>query len=181
MTMTAKRRQAIEAGGRVFMQHGFARTTMGMIAETAGMSRPALYLLFNGKEEVLKAVVDTWTEQLLTNMRAEISESTDLGDKLRKVCAMWSVAAFERSQNNPEVRDLIGHPAYEDGYACFISFIAEILDTSAKPATRPISSTELARSLVLGIRGYKVSASDMDDFLHLIEVQVSIIEVYLKN
>lgn len=180
MTELSKRARAIEAGARVFMRHGFARATMGAIAESAGMSRPALYLLFENKEEVLKAVVDTWTEQSLTNMREAIADIAGLGDKVRKVCAMWSVAAFERSQNNPEVRDLIGHPAYEDGYARFISFIAEILETSAKSAPRSISSHELARALVLAIRGYKVSASSMDDFLHLIDVQVSLVDAYLQ-
>ncbi|NWC00014.1 TetR/AcrR family transcriptional regulator [Pseudomonas gingeri] len=181
MTEPSKRARAIDAGARAFMQHGFARTTMGVIAESAAMSRPALYLLFKNKEQVLEAVVDTWTEQTLTKMSAAIAELPNLADKLREICAMWSVASFERSQNNPQLRDLVGHPAYEKGYARFMAFIAHILDESSPSGAKPISCDELARGLVLGIRGFKVSAASMDDLLHLIDVQVRLIEAYLQK
>jgi AcrR family transcriptional regulator len=47
--------RTVEAAGEVFLRYGYARTTMGDIAKAAGMSRPALYLLFPGKEQVFSA------------------------------------------------------------------------------------------------------------------------------
>ena len=44
--------QIIEAATSVFLRYGFRRTTMGDIAEAAGVSRPALYLRFCNKEHI---------------------------------------------------------------------------------------------------------------------------------
>lgn len=146
------------------------------------MSRPALYLIFSGKEDALKAVVDTWTDESLARMSAAIADIPAVGDKLRKICAMWSVESFERSQNNPEVRDLNGNPAYAEGYARFISFIAGILEeAAAKRGTSRIPVVELARMLVLAIKGFKISADSMADLLSLIDIQICLIEEYLSR
>src|SRR3546814_16147684 len=45
--------RAVIAAADQFIRYGFARTTMGDIARASDMSRPALYLLFPGKEELL--------------------------------------------------------------------------------------------------------------------------------
>ena len=52
----SKRNRAIEAAADRFQRHGFARTTMGDIAQASEMSRPALYLIFPGKEEVFEQI-----------------------------------------------------------------------------------------------------------------------------
>jgi len=42
-------------GGRdVFAEHGFRRTSMAMIAEAVGLSRPALYQYFDNREDVFR-------------------------------------------------------------------------------------------------------------------------------
>jgi len=64
----SKRQRALDAGARVFLRFGFARATMGDIARAAGMSRPALYLIFCGKEEVFEAVVAQWSENSLARI-----------------------------------------------------------------------------------------------------------------
>jgi len=47
----------VEAATGVFLRYGFSRTTMGDIAGAAGISRPALYLVFPSKDDVFAAVV----------------------------------------------------------------------------------------------------------------------------
>ena len=47
----------LDAAFAKFSAYGFARTSMGDIAESAGMSRPALYQYFANKEEILTAVL----------------------------------------------------------------------------------------------------------------------------
>lgn len=41
----------------VFAEHGFRRTSMAMIAEAVGVSRPALYQYFDNREDVFRAVI----------------------------------------------------------------------------------------------------------------------------
>ena len=73
----ARRQRVIKAGARVFLRFGFARATMGDIAEAAGMSRPALYLLFRDKEDVFEAVVAHWIEDSLARIGAGLAERDD--------------------------------------------------------------------------------------------------------
>ncbi|ATE67393.1 TetR/AcrR family transcriptional regulator [Rhizorhabdus dicambivorans] len=154
------------------MHHGFARTTMGMIAEAAGMSRPALYQLFKGKEAVLKAVIDSGMDAMLTKMTESIADVTSPAERLRRVCMIWSAASFERSQSNPALRDLTGNPAYVDGYNRFIALVAEILAASSAGSGDQIAVPDLARLLVLAIRGFKSTAVSLEDLEGLILRQI---------
>ncbi len=52
----ARRSRVVTAAITAFSRHGYRRCTMADIADAAGMSRPALYLLFPGKEAVFRAV-----------------------------------------------------------------------------------------------------------------------------
>ena len=83
--LPSKRQRAIDAGARVFLRFGFARATMGDIAHAAGMSRPALYLIFGSKEEVFEAVVARWIEDSLARIATGLATRSTLGEKLRFV------------------------------------------------------------------------------------------------
>src|SRR3984957_15190324 len=107
----SKRQRAVDAGARVFLRFGFAHATMGDIAQAAGMSRPALYLIFCGKEEVFEAVVAHWIEDSLARIAAGLPTRTTLGEKLRFACEVWCVEGLERALVNPEVRDMSRLPA----------------------------------------------------------------------
>jgi AcrR family transcriptional regulator len=51
------RRQRIMDGAMaVVLRYGFQRTTMDDVAKEAGISRPALYLLFKNKTEIYQAL-----------------------------------------------------------------------------------------------------------------------------
>jgi AcrR family transcriptional regulator len=54
-----RRTRIVLAAIAAFSRHGYRRCTMADIADAAGMSRPALYLLFPGKEAVFRAVAET--------------------------------------------------------------------------------------------------------------------------
>ena len=51
----AKRNAAISAATRQFKTHGYASTSMDDIASELGISKPTLYRLFKGKEDLLYA------------------------------------------------------------------------------------------------------------------------------
>ncbi|MEU6593686.1 helix-turn-helix domain-containing protein [Streptomyces sp. NPDC046881] len=53
---SAKRDQILTAALGVFGRYGFRRTSMDLLAQAAGMSRPALYQHFKSKADVFKAV-----------------------------------------------------------------------------------------------------------------------------
>jgi len=53
----SKRQQILVGATAIFSRYGYARTTMGDIVAEAGISRPALYLLFPDKEALFTVVI----------------------------------------------------------------------------------------------------------------------------
>ncbi|MFF5477726.1 TetR/AcrR family transcriptional regulator [Streptomyces sp. NPDC012935] len=59
------RKQVIlRQAARLFMERGYARTGMAEIGEAAGITGPAVYRHFSGKQAILSALVDLSLEQL---------------------------------------------------------------------------------------------------------------------
>ncbi|MCO6188113.1 TetR/AcrR family transcriptional regulator [Rhizobium sp. L1K21] len=59
-----KRAAVLSAAIRTFLDYGFKRTTMDDIAKAAGMSRPALYLVYKNKKDIYRACVTDMLETL---------------------------------------------------------------------------------------------------------------------
>ena len=95
----AKRDKVLTAALDIFLRYGYKRATMNDIAEAAGISRPALYLVFEGKEEVFKSVYEQWVKETLITIESEIGRLKTPEDKLRAAFELWTVRAFERMQN----------------------------------------------------------------------------------
>jgi len=64
----AKRDKVLTAARDVFIRYGYKRVTMNDIAEAAGISRPALYLVFESKEEIFKSVYEHFVKQTLSEI-----------------------------------------------------------------------------------------------------------------
>jgi len=55
----AKRKQIIEAAGRVFAKVGFEKATMNDIAREAGYGKASLYFYFKSKDEIFDALISS--------------------------------------------------------------------------------------------------------------------------
>ncbi len=177
----SKRQRAIEAGTRIFLRFGFARATMGDIARAAGMSRPALYLVFCSKEEVFEAVVAQWIEGSLARIAAGLATRPTLGEKLRFACETWCVEGVERALANPEVHDMAGLPAVRKTYARFEACLTDILREPVEHSALGATSGDLARVIVAAMQGFKQTAQSGEEMRHLIAVQVLAIERALAS
>ncbi len=67
---TEKQKIIAQAAFHVFAEHGFRKTSMQLIAQKAGMSRPALYLHFQSKEDVFVYL----SIRYFTNVATQIDE-----------------------------------------------------------------------------------------------------------
>jgi AcrR family transcriptional regulator len=76
-TNDERQQQILDAAVDVIVRLGYDKTTMSDIAEMAGLSRRAVYLYFNGKEELFEALLyreymlyaQTWLEQIEADPR----------------------------------------------------------------------------------------------------------------
>ena len=55
------RKKIVEAAYDLFLQKGYHATTMSAIADSLGVTKPALYQYFPGKEELYACRCRTWS------------------------------------------------------------------------------------------------------------------------
>ena len=83
-----KRERILDAALDQFAAYGFSRTSMADIARTARMSRPALYLHFGNKEEILRATLETILGRAYARAKVALSDpprptSSNLTNRIR--------------------------------------------------------------------------------------------------
>lgn len=69
----SERQEIIQAAAmQAFAAHGYRRTSMDDIARHTGMSRSALYLHYKNKEDIFRALVETFFAQAIAAMEAAL-------------------------------------------------------------------------------------------------------------
>ncbi|MFQ5472230.1 MAG: TetR/AcrR family transcriptional regulator [Dehalococcoidia bacterium] len=113
--LQARRQQILDGAASCFADRGFHQTTMNDICQATDLSPGAIYRYFNGKEEIIEAMVDERRRQGMEHMkRAE--ERTDTIQALEETarvffakledpqgCAL-DIAIWSEAQSNPAVR-----------------------------------------------------------------------------
>jgi AcrR family transcriptional regulator len=179
----SKRARVADAALSVFQRYGFARTTMGDIAEAVGMSRPALYLLFPNKEEIFAAAVLSANARNLREIRAHLSERAGLEQQLTYACQTWIGGGYDRVRQFPDARDMtdLPLPPVQEAYAAFQQLLAELLADAVAGARWNVTSEELARLLVAAMRGLKGEAVDRSDLDRMIALEISAVVSALEH
>jgi TetR/AcrR family transcriptional regulator, regulator of autoinduction and epiphytic fitness len=118
------RKQVIEAATRLFVEQGYAATTVRAIAGEARVSLPTVELLFGTKAQLLHVVIDVAVagddEQVPVLSRAwaaDAQSARDLADFLSAVALVLSeaqarsagvmLAAYEAAATDPDIQLLI--------------------------------------------------------------------------
>ena len=118
------RKRVIEAATRLFVQQGYATTTMRAIADEAGVSVPTVELLFGTKAQLLHVVIDVAVagdDEPVPVLRrawaADAQSARDLAGFLSVVAKVLSaaqarsaglvLAAYEAAASDPDIQLLI--------------------------------------------------------------------------
>jgi AcrR family transcriptional regulator len=188
MSTDSKRDRAVIAAADLFMRYGFARTTMGDIAKAADMSRPALYLLFPGKEEVFEAAVLYLNDGRSDEFRAAIEALDNLRDRLFIICERWLVNVYELRTTVPDAGDMddLAFPVVRKVYADLQALLAEVIVRSGvfeRAGAGGIRATplQIARNLVFGIRGLGAPATNIDDMREMTLLQIDLLCAALER
>lgn len=162
------------AAESIFMRFGYARTTMGLLADAAGMSRPALYLLFPGKDEIFSALVLGLNRRQLDVLGERIAPIPGLHDKLLTACLAWNESVFDVHAAHPESRDMddLGFPAVRALYDDLSGFFASTLAAHGYLETDAALS---GRTLAFAARGCRIAATDRGDMTAMIRALVAAI------
>jgi AcrR family transcriptional regulator len=151
---------------------------MGDLAKAAGMSRPALYLVYPGKEEVFQAVVEWLSDQMLETIRSTLKDDWALERKLMHVLEVSVAQGYDQVKAHPDAQDLLAldsqMPALERAYAKLQANLADLLQAAVEASGLKASAADVARTLMSAMRGFKLVAADGKDLRRLIAMQVAL-------
>ncbi len=99
------RSQILKAAGDCFAEHGFARATVAAIAERAGCSKALVYVYFDGKETLLRRVLERtlreWSEHNWDAVAREAPSSALDG------LAVMHRASIDFARRHPVLRTIL--------------------------------------------------------------------------
>jgi AcrR family transcriptional regulator len=166
----------IQAATSVFLRYGFRRTTMGDIAEAAGVSRPALYLRFCNKEHIFQTVLKDFAARTLEQIRGGLPEFKTPMEQLHFAFECWAVRPFSLMQGSPDARDLtscnlaFAETVKSQSHAEFEAILAPILRSlPAFQGQGDPTPGAVAHVLTLSVHGFKTEARDVAELRAMID------------
>jgi AcrR family transcriptional regulator len=172
-----KKEKVLAAALEVFLRYGYKRVTMHDIAEAAGISRPALYLVFESKEEIFKGVYEHWVTGTLFEIENELGNLKKPEDQLRTAFELWTVQSFERMRASSEAAELLectfgfAQESVNQGYRSFEKLLLSVIKSHPKFRGRraKVSAEKTARILSGAVRGFKIAAKDASEIRSMIK------------
>ncbi len=183
MTQTGvetRRAAVVKAAVEVFLRYGYARTTMAELAAAAALSRPTLYELFPGKDDLFAAVIDHLSQQTIQRYRDTLPKLKTMRKKLLYFCSDWATHGLKLTEQHPDAKDLfdLRFPAVRRMYEDFILFLVEILSNHIH-LTQRVRVGRVVRNLVFSLLGLLAAAKDVEHMEALVALQVDIFLPFL--
>lgn len=160
-----RRRTILQAAFNTFVSYGFKRTTMADIADAAGMSRPALYLLFKNKGDIFRAGFIMFVEELIGAMKLILDGGDDLPGRVADAVIAGLVTPFRDFHGTPHGEELfdakqaLAEDLGNDWFARMQGLIAGAMDRAVLQGEMTLpggtDSAMVARLLVGGLEGIK--------------------------
>ena len=175
--VTAFRTREILAAARQVMEHrGMEAVTMEEIAAAAGVAKGTIYLYFQGKEDLIQALISQVGENLLKDLEAILATPDSPAEKLEQAVVMllgylerertlFPVYARDmhrgeragRQGNRPPLQDL-----EEKFVALMTRLFSEGMETGQFIDTNPRLLTFLVRGLVRSVGYYQMEKDSTD-------------------
>jgi AcrR family transcriptional regulator len=150
-----------------FARYGYRRASMDQVADTADLTRQALYHHFESKEALFRAVVEALHEGALQAAAAGGALAEQAGSSLADVLAGQVGAkiryVIERLQGSPHVEELLSEHQHQAGdlnqrsheqmLALEVATIERFAKTRRLALRDNMSGLDLARSIQFALRG----------------------------
>jgi TetR/AcrR family transcriptional regulator of autoinduction and epiphytic fitness len=171
-----KKSKILSAGKGLFLRYGYKRVSMNDIAKAAGISRPALYLVFKNKEEIFKGAYEHWVDEKIFEIEEKAATVRTPKEKLRLAFEIGVVLPTEAMRTSPELNELVERN-FGYGSRKLEDLVKRILIPIA-PRKRKKSSWTAERAahlLVSAVPGFKQTAETSEDLRLLINDCVSLV------
>jgi AcrR family transcriptional regulator len=107
----------LESAARIFAEKGFAGTNTNLIAKAAGVSVGSLYQYFSNKEELIAALHERHSRELLQQMSVTLDQAKGLS--LSQTIKQLVDCVLDEHLRNPQLHRIleVEFPFYEDVYS----------------------------------------------------------------
>lgn len=78
-----KRELILKSAERIFIRHGYKKTSVDEIAKESKVSKGAIYIFFRSKEEIFKTLVERKINKLWEEIEKAASEKSDPREKIK--------------------------------------------------------------------------------------------------
>jgi AcrR family transcriptional regulator len=114
VTPQDRKEQIVDAARVLFVRHGYRRNSMSDIAEQAGIAKRTLYLHFQSKDAIFRAVLDGCQEVVRARARAAVDDTAaPLAERLADLLYAYMGTALEWF-GDPTRLDELGHLVLAD-------------------------------------------------------------------
>jgi AcrR family transcriptional regulator len=181
----AKRVAVYEAAAKVFARYGFKRTTMNDVAQAAGISRPALYLMFDNKEHLFHELAAFRLDQAIEKASSVLASKANVQDRFIDALLDYEKIYYEPVMNSPHGEELmdinqsLATDMTKEGYTRLVTTLATALREAEAAgevdfANSPLKPKPFVELLLASITGIKKKVSTTAEFRKKIR-QVSLI------
>ena len=178
--------QILDAAIAAVAFSGMRKTSVGDIADRAGVSRQTVYNLFGAKDDVYRAAIEHLGLRWRTQAQKGLESATGLSEQLDALFEVFAVEAFRFSHANPDSADMFleAHLVAPDLMAEFFDKNRELFAQVLSPYSdqlneRGLSVTGLADQLEIACRGYKRDARSLEHLRELLVTQKSLTLAHL--
>jgi TetR/AcrR family transcriptional regulator of autoinduction and epiphytic fitness len=171
-----KKGKILSAGKGLFLRYGYKRVSMNDIAEAAGISRPALYLVFKNKEEIFKGAYKQWVDEKILEIEEKAETLNTAEEKLRLAFELGVIQLIEAMKTSPELKELVERN-FGYGSRKFENLVERFLTPIAPRKLKESSWTaeRAAHLLVSAVPGFKQTAETSEDLRLLIDDCISLV------
>src|SRR6266480_8126515 len=106
--MNRRQQDILKVAARMFAEHGYERTTLEMIADELGLSKPSLYYYVKSKEDVLAHIFQQIFQDILEQVQTAISPDMSPQERLCRLILAYVTHACIY----PEGRTLFLYESY---------------------------------------------------------------------
>lgn len=145
----------VECAIAVISRYGYKKTTMGDLADAAGVSRQTLYNKFPNKEEVLRAAVRHANEAGLKLLNERWDAATSLSEKIDIFFEIGPLKWYDTIMASPDSADLL------EGFNAYAS---DLIEDATKWWTAALAGIFEPYESVLEAKG--LSAKQFADFVY---------------
>ena len=168
-----KRATVLAAALATFMAYGYKRTTMDDIARAAGLSRPALYLLYRNKADVFRACVEVKMEEMRVKVAGCFDGRGSLSGQVEAALIEGILRPHEEIAGTPHGAELfdVNHEFSGDLFLAWMTTIETEIATGLLAAAEAgqigtasghVSLQEIASILLDAVEGMKMRTPGID-------------------